>query len=106
MAYLENRDIRIDKCQFAKNSVEFLGHLITLDEIGPNKKSIEAVISFPTPSKIKDVRAFLALCNNYRRFIKNVSVLAGSLLQLLKKTATFQWHSMTLHWHNMNHLWL
>ena len=42
MAYLENRHIRIDKCQFAKNSVEFLGHLITLDGIGPNKKNIEA----------------------------------------------------------------
>ena len=57
--------IQINKCQFAKNSVNFLGHLITPDGIGPNKKNIEAVTSFPTPSKIKGVRAFLGLCNYY-----------------------------------------
>ena len=85
--------IRIDKCQFAKNSVEFLGHLITPEGIGPNKKNTEAVTSFPTPSKVKDVCAFLGLCNYYRRFIKNYSVLAGPLLQLFKKNATFHWHS-------------
>ena len=83
----------IDKCQFAKNSVEFLGHLITPEGIGPNKRNIEAVTSFPTPSKMKDVCAFLGLCNYYWCFIKNYSVLAGSLLQLLKKNATFHWHS-------------
>ena len=81
--------IRIDKCQFSKNSVEFLGHLITSEGIGPNKKNVEAVTSFPIPSKVKDVRLFLGLCNYYRRFIKNYSVLAGPLLQLLKKNAIF-----------------
>ena len=45
--------IRIGKCQFAKNSVEFLDHLITPDGLGPNKKNIEAVALFPTPSKIR-----------------------------------------------------
>ena len=82
--------IRINKCQFAKNSVEFLGHLITPEGIGPNKKNVEAVTSFPTPSKVKDVRVFLGLCDYCRRFIKNYPVLAGPLLQLLKKDAMFQ----------------
>ena len=31
--------IQIDKCQFAKNSAEFLGHLITPDGIGPKYRS-------------------------------------------------------------------
>ena len=85
-AYLK---VRISKCQFARNSVEFLGHLIIPERFGPNKRNIEAVTSFPTPAKIKDVRAFLGLCNYYRRFIKNYSVLAGPLLQLLKKNVVF-----------------
>ena len=50
VAYLK---IRINKSQFTKNSLEFLGHLITPDGIGPNKKNIEAVPSFPTPIKNK-----------------------------------------------------
>ena len=43
--------------------------------------------------KVKDVRAFLGLCNYYQRFVKNYSLLAGPLLRLLKKNATFHWHS-------------
>ena len=91
-AYLK---ARISKCQFARNFVEFLDHLITPKEIGPNKRNIKAVTSYPTPPKIKDVCVFLGLCNYYyyQRFIKNYSVLARPLLQLLKKNAVFHWHS-------------
>ena len=84
MAHLK---IQIDSRQFAKNSLKFLGHLTTPDGIGPNKKNIEAVTSFPTPAKIKDDCAFVDLYNYYRRFIKNCSVLAGLLIQSLKKNA-------------------
>ena len=84
--------VQIDKCQFAQNFVEFLGHLITPQGIGPNKRNLEAVTSFPNPAKIKDVCAFLGLHNYYRRFIKNYSVLAGLLLQLLKKNTAFHCH--------------
>ena len=81
-AYLR---VQIDKSQFARNSVEFLGHLITPEGIGPNKRNMEAVTSFLTPTKMNDAHAFLGLYNYYGRFIKNYSVLAGLLLQILKK---------------------
>ena len=74
MAHLK---IRIDKCQFAKNSVKFFCHLITPDGIVPNKKNIETATSFSTPMKVKDVCAFLALRYYYWRFIKSYWVLAG-----------------------------
>ena len=90
-AYLK---VRMNKCQFARKSVEFLGHLIISEGIGPNKRNVEAVTSFPTPANIKDVRAFLGLCNYYWQFIKNYSVLAGPLLQLLKENTVFHWHSL------------
>ena len=96
-AYLK---VRISKCQFARNSVEFLGHLIIPERFGPNKRNIEAVTSFPTPGKIKDVRAFLGLCNYYRRFIKNYSVLVdyyNSWRKMLYFTGIP---------HNTNHFWL
>ena len=48
------------------------GPLITPEGIGPNKRNIEAVTSFPIPTKIKDVRAFLSLYNYYQQFIKNI----------------------------------
>ena len=81
--------------------LKFLVHLITPEGIRPNKRNIEAVTYFLTPVKIKDVRAFLGLYNYYQRFIKNYSVLAGPLLQLLKKNAAF--HCIPC---NTNHFWL
>ena len=89
-AYLK---VRINKYQFARNSVKILGHLITPEGIGPNKRNRDTVTSFPTSAKIKDVRAILGLCNYYPQFIKNYSVIAGLLLQLLKKNAVLHWHS-------------
>ena len=85
-AYLR---VRIDKSQFARNSVEFLGHLINPEGIGPNKRNIEAVTSLPTPTKMNDAHAFLGLYNYYGRFIKNYSALAGLVLQILKKMLCF-----------------
>lgn len=45
--------------QFAKISVKFLAHLVTPSGVGSNKKNIEAVTSFPIPTKVKDIHAFL-----------------------------------------------
>ena len=42
--------VRIDKCQLAKNFVEFFGHHIAASRAGPNKKNIEAVTSFQIPT--------------------------------------------------------
>ena len=42
-------------------------------------KNIEAVNSFPIPTKVKDVCGFYGLSNYYQRFMKNYSVLAGPL---------------------------
>ena len=81
------------KSHFARNSVEFCGHLSTLEGIGPNKKNIKTVTSFPTPAKANGASSFLGLCNYYRRFIKNYLVLDGLLLQLLKKNAVFHWQT-------------
>lgn len=85
--------IRINKYQFARNSVKLFGHLITPSGDGHNKKNIEAVTLFPILTRGKYNCAFLGLCNYYWRFMKNYSVLAGYLQQLLKKDVAFQRNS-------------
>ena len=94
-AYLK---VRINKCQFARNSVEFLDHLITPEGIGPNRQNIDVVTSFPTPNKIKDVCDFFGLCNYYRRFIKNYS---DCYYNSWRKMLCFTGIP-----HNTNHFWL
>ena len=58
----------------------------------PDKTS--AMISFPVPSDIKELRQFLGLTNYYRRFIKGYSSIAEPLHKLTRKTeGGFKWNS-------------
>ena len=88
----ENRlKLKPSKCNFAAQEVEYLGHLISKDGLKPNPSKIEVVKNYPQPKKVKNIRAFLGLCNYYRKFIKNYSLLAAPLTNLTKKDAQFQW---------------
>ena len=52
---------------------------------------LDKVASYPCPKSIKDVRAFLGLCNYYRRFVKGFANIARPLNELLQKDTEFQW---------------
>jgi hypothetical protein len=53
------------KCEFFKESVEYLGHVISAQGIATDPKKVEAVQNWPTPANLKDVQSFLGLCNHY-----------------------------------------
>jgi len=52
-------------------------------------KNIKAITSFPTPNKIKDVRAFIGLTSYYRKYINNFPKIASPLTSLTKKDNKF-----------------
>ena len=45
---------------------------------------VEAVVSWPTPTSVKEVQRFLSFANFYRRFIRNFSSIAAPITSLLK----------------------
>lgn len=57
------------KCQFGKEEVKFLGHLINKDGIKPLPDKVEAIAQFPLPETVKSLKRFLAMINFYHRFI-------------------------------------
>ena len=83
--------LKPSKCQFIRNEVEYLGHLITPEGLKPNSKLVEAVQEFPRPSDVSGVRRFLGLASYYRRFIQNFARIAEPLRELTRKTASFHW---------------
>lgn len=38
-----------DKCEFLKEELSYLGHIVTAKGVKPDEKKITAVIDFPTP---------------------------------------------------------
>ena len=76
--------ISLEKCEFFRDSLEFLGFFITKDGIKPTKKKIEAITSFPEPTESKSLRRFLGVINFYRRLIPNFSSKVFNLTEMMK----------------------
>ncbi|XP_045500402.1 uncharacterized protein LOC123697879 isoform X2 [Colias croceus] len=61
------------------------GIIKTKGEIKPSVKKIAAVEHFQTPHNIKSLQSFLGLTGYFRKFIKDYSLIAKPLTDLLKK---------------------
>ena len=79
------------KCEFWMPEVAFLGHIVSAEGIKVNPAKIELVAAWTTPTNVKEVRSFLVLAGDYRRFVEGFSVIARPLTSLLRKTTRFVW---------------
>ena len=52
---------------------------------------VKGVADWPTPAKLRDVRAFLGFAGFYRHFIRNFSCLARPMNDLTKKDTPWTW---------------
>ena len=57
----------------------FLGHEISKDGIQVNPKKIEAILEWPKPTTVIEVRSFLDSAGYYRRVMKDFSKIATPL---------------------------
>lgn len=80
-----NLKVQLDKSEFLRKEVAFLGHIITPEGIKPNPSKIKAVQEYPLPKNIKEIRAFLGLIGYYRRFIMNFAKIVTPFTRCLKK---------------------
>ncbi|XP_031679718.1 uncharacterized protein LOC116374078 [Oncorhynchus kisutch] len=71
------------KCQFHQRTVS-LGYQITPQGVRTEDKKVDAVRSWPVPTKTKGLQWFLGFANFYHHFIRNFSDAAAPLTSLLK----------------------
>jgi len=86
-----NLKLKLSKSHFVRQSVEFLGHIITPLGLQPNPRQTAAEQDFPVPQSIHQLRQFLALTSYYRRFIKQFARIAAPLYGLTKKDSKWVW---------------
>ncbi|GBN75169.1 Retrovirus-related Pol polyprotein from transposon 297 [Araneus ventricosus] len=55
------------KCRFFRKEV-YLGHIISADGVKTDLEKTKAVVDWPRPETVHDLRSFLGLCTYYRRF--------------------------------------
>lgn len=83
--------LNLAKCDFAKQSVKYLGHVISHNQVKPLYDSLQAVREFPQPKNKKQVRQFLGKVNYYHKFIDNCATRLEPLHHLLRKNVEFTW---------------
>ena len=83
---------KLKKCEFWLSSVTFLGHIISVDGVSVDPHKIEAIVNWPRPTNVTEVRSFMGLAGYYRRFVKDFSRIAIPLTQLTRKNVPFEWN--------------
>ena len=48
----------------------FLGHVVSKDGVAVNAAKVKAVLKWPQPKNVTEIRSFLGLAGYYRRFME------------------------------------
>lgn len=79
--------IQLDKTEFFKRELLFLGHIISKDGIKPNPAKLESIKSFAIPQNQKQIKQFLGLTGYYRKMIPGYAKIAKPLTAALRTDA-------------------
>ncbi|GBG60353.1 hypothetical protein CBR_g4310 [Chara braunii] len=83
--YKANRD----KCKFARQELEYLGHFVMPQGIRPLADKIEAIREWPEPTNTTKVCSFMGLAGYYQCFIIGYSRIAAPLTRLQSPKVPF-----------------
>src|SRR5258708_2482425 len=76
---------KLSKCEFFQTETEFLGHVIHQDGIKVEQSKVDAVLKWPQPKNIHEIRSFLGRPGYYRRFVRDFSRIASPVSASLHK---------------------
>jgi hypothetical protein len=93
--------LKPDKCEFHKETVKYLGLIISTKGISMDEDKVETVQNWSgekktengRPNNLCEVQQFLGFCNNYRQFIPKYSEKTEQLTRLRKIDERFVWES-------------
>jgi hypothetical protein len=76
---------------FGLSAVHYLSYTISRDGIMASPDKVKAVIEYPVPKSVRDVKACIRLASFYRRLIPKFAELAKPLTGLIRENAKLEW---------------
>ena len=83
------------KCCLFQKKVQYLGFEVSEEGVHTCLSKVQAIIDWPTPKNLTDVRSFLETCSYYRKFVKDFAKIAKPLFLLTEKNRPFVWKTET-----------
>ena len=73
--------------EFGLTELLYLGHIIGQDGVKVDMEKIRAIIEWPRPKYLTNLRGFIGIFTYYRKFVKGFSKITSPLLDLTNKYA-------------------
>jgi hypothetical protein len=61
------------KCDFGMRELLYLQPIINEQGVHVHQEKIKAILDWPTPKNLTELKGFFGLCSYYRRFVKGFS---------------------------------
>src|SRR6185369_10695319 len=82
--------IKIEKCEFFKRKIKFLGHEISKEGIHTDPEKVSAMKNLPSPKNLRDIQSVMGLFQYYKAFVPEFARIAAPIYTAMKKGA-FIW---------------
>jgi hypothetical protein len=76
---------------FINQRIHYLGHVISGEGITMDPTKVEAIMEWPAPTNVPEVRSFMGLVGYYRRFVECFSKIENLITELQKQNKKFVW---------------
>lgn len=82
------------KSKFGYIEILFIGHILSGGTITPDPEKIRAVMRFPVPKDLGELRSFLGLANYYHDFIAGFAMKCKAMYLLTRKDTPWSWSGL------------
>lgn len=80
-----NLSISLEKSKFCQKQISYLGYTLSEHGLAIDSTKVQAILDYPIPKSVKDVRRFIGMVSFYKQFIDRFSDLTAPITDLLKK---------------------